>query len=95
MVCDWSNLAELVANAPVELPSLYTQEVFSRMHDATLGGDGPGSVYVVSCHHTDGDSSPLALPDGFWYLVGVQQVEVTLWTVLVSHPPIWPVHFYY
>lgn len=70
--CVWSvtksNLAELVANAPVELPSLYTQEVVPRMNDATFSGDGPGSIYVVPCHHTDGDSSPLALPDGFWYL---------------------------
>lgn len=70
MVCDRSNLAQLVANATVELPSLYAQEVISGMHDATLCGDGPGGVYVVSCYHADGDSSPLALPDGFWYLVG-------------------------
>ena len=69
LVCAWPNLAQLVANAPVKLPSLYAQEVISRMYDATFSGDGSGSVDVVSCHHAHGDSSPLALPDGFRYLL--------------------------
>lgn len=70
LVCARSNLAQLVANAPVKFPSLYAQEVISRMYDATFRGDGSGSVDVVACHHTHGDSSPLALPDGFWHLLG-------------------------
>lgn len=68
MACACSNLAQLVANAPVKLPSFYAQEVFSRMDDATFGGDGSCGVDVVPGHHPHSDSSPLALPDGFRHL---------------------------
>lgn len=65
-----SDLAHLVADPLVELFALQTQEVISRLQNATFGGDGSGSVDVVSCYHADSDTGPLALPDGFWYLTG-------------------------
>lgn len=34
------------------------------MDDATLDGDGPGRVDVVSCHHAHCDASTLTLLDG-------------------------------
>lgn len=52
----------------VKLFPLQTQEVVSRLQDATFGGDGTGRVDVVSGHHADSDPGPLALSDGVWYL---------------------------
>lgn len=40
------------------------------MDDATLDGDGPGCVDVVSCYHAHCDASTLALLDGIRHLVG-------------------------
>lgn len=64
-----SDLSQLVADPSVELLAFHTQEVVSRLQDATFGGDGPGSINVVSGHHADSDPCPLALSDGFWYLM--------------------------
>lgn len=72
-----SDLSQLVADASVELSPLHAQEVVSRLQDATFGGDGPGSIYVVSSHHADSDPGPLALSDGFWYLMRTPEEEKT------------------
>lgn len=71
------DLAHLVADPLVELFPLQTQEVISRLQNATFGGDGSGSVDVVSCHHADSDPGPLALPDGFWYLPGTTEEKTS------------------
>lgn len=63
-----SDLSQLVTNASVELFPLHAQEVVSRLQDATFGGDGPGSIDVVTGHHADSNPGPLTLSDGFWYL---------------------------
>lgn len=60
----------LVADPPVELLALQAQKVLPRMDDATLDGDGPGCVDIVTSDHADGDACPLALADGFWDLAG-------------------------
>ncbi len=64
-----SDLSLLVADPSVKLFAFHTQEVTSRWQDATFRGDGPGSIDVVSGHHADGDPGPLALSNGFWYLM--------------------------
>lgn len=61
-------LSLLVADSPVELLALQAQKVLPRMDDATLDGDGPGRVDIVTSDHADGDACPLALADGFWDL---------------------------
>jgi hypothetical protein len=38
------------------------------MDDATLDGNGPGCVDIVTSDHADRDACPLALADGFWDL---------------------------
>lgn len=58
----------LIADPPVELFALQAQEVLSRMDNATLDGDGPGCVDIVTSDHADCDACPLALADGFWDL---------------------------
>ena len=63
-----SDLSELVADPLVELFAFHTEEVLSRLQDATFDGDGSGSINVVSSHHADSDAGPLAPFDGFWYL---------------------------
>lgn len=60
----------LVADPAVELLALKAQEVLPRMDDATLDGDGPGCVDIVTGDHADCDACPLALSDGFWDLDG-------------------------
>lgn len=57
-------LSFLVADPPVELFAVDAEEVFSGVDDATLDGDGPGRVDVVSCHHAHCDASTLTLLDG-------------------------------
>lgn len=61
-------LSQLVANTSVELLPLHAQEVVSGLQDTAFGCDGPGSVDVVSSHHSDSDAGSLALSDGVWYL---------------------------
>ena len=73
-----SDLSQLVAYPSVELFPLHTQEVVSRLQDATFGGDGPGSIDVVSGHHANSDPCPLALSDGFWYLMRTQEEKTTM-----------------
>lgn len=63
-----THLPLLVADPPVELFALQTQEVLPGMDDTTLDGDGPGRVDIVTSDHADGDTCPLALADGFWDL---------------------------
>lgn len=60
----------LVADPPVELLALQAQEVLPRVDDATLDGDGPGRVDIVTGDHADCDACSLALADGFWDLAG-------------------------
>lgn len=62
------DLSILVADPLVELHAFHTDVVLSRLQDATFGGDGPGSIDVVSSHHADSDAGPLALFDGVRYL---------------------------
>lgn len=61
-------LSLLVSDPPVELLPFEAQEVFSRVDDAALDGDGTRSVDVVPGDHAHGDPGSLALPDGFWHL---------------------------
>lgn len=63
-----TDLSQLVADPSVELFAFDTQEVISRLQDATFDGNGTCSIDVVSSHHADSDPSPLALSNGFWYL---------------------------
>lgn len=58
----------LVADPPIEFFALQAQEVLSRVDNATLDGDGPGCVDIVTGDHADCDTCPLALADGFWDL---------------------------
>lgn len=60
-----SYLAFLVSNPSVEFLPLQAQEVFTWVDDATLSCNSPGSVDVVSSHHTDCDASTLAFANGF------------------------------
>lgn len=63
-----SDLSHFIVNASVELFALQTQEIISRMQNATFNGNCTGSIDIVSSHHANSDSSPLALSDGFWNL---------------------------
>lgn len=63
-----SDLSHFIVNASVELFALQTQEIISRMQNATFNGNCAGSIDIVSSHHANSDSSPLALSDGFWNL---------------------------
>lgn len=63
----------LVADPPVKLLALQAQKVLPRMDDATLDGDGPGRVDIVTGDHADCDARSLALADGFWDLAGGQE----------------------
>lgn len=60
-----SYLAFLISNSSVEFLPLQAQEVLSWLDDATLSCNSPGSVDVVSSHHTDCDASTLAFSNGF------------------------------
>lgn len=72
-LCWATYLPLLVADPPVELLAFKAQEVLPRMDDATLYGDGPGCVDIVTGDHADRDACPLALSDGFWDLAGGQE----------------------
>lgn len=63
-----SHFSFFVAYPPVELFALQADEVVAGLQDAALGGDGPGRVDVVACHHPHRDACTLALPDGIWDL---------------------------
>lgn len=58
----------LIADPPVELFALQAQEILPRVDNATLDGNGPGCVDIVTSDHADCDPCPLALADGFWDL---------------------------
>lgn len=58
----------LVADPPIEFFAFQAQEVLSRVDNATLDGNGPGCVDIVTGDHADCDTCPLALADGFWDL---------------------------
>ena len=60
----------LVADPSVELLALEAQEVLPGVDDATLDGDGPRCVDVVTGDHADRDACSLALADGFRDLGG-------------------------
>lgn len=64
-------LSQLIADTSVELLPLHAQEVISGLQDTALGCYGPGSVDVVSSHHSDRDPGSLALSNGVWYLTKV------------------------
>lgn len=64
-----SDLSLSVADQSVELLAVHTQEVLSRVQDATFAGYGPGSTDVVPGYHADSDPGLLALSDSFWYLM--------------------------
>lgn len=66
--CVCACLSQLIADTSVELLPLHAQEVVSGLQDTALGCNGPGSVDVVSSHHSDSDPSSLALTYGVWYL---------------------------
>lgn len=57
-------LSFLIADPPVEFFAVDAEEVFPGVDDATLDGDGPCCVDVVSGHHAHGDASTLTLLDG-------------------------------
>lgn len=82
-------LSLLVADPPVELLALKAQEVLPRVDDATLDGDGPGRVDVVTSDHADGDACPLALADSFWDLGGKAGAMGTGTTLVRSSLPSW------
>ena len=75
----------LVADSPVELLALKAQEVLPRMDDATLDGDGPGCVDIVTSDHADSDACSLALADGFRDLGG--RACAMEWTSPRAGPP--------
>lgn len=56
-----------ISDSPVEFFSLQDKAVVARLEDATLGGDGACSVYVVASHHAHGDACSLALVDCIRY----------------------------
>lgn len=68
MLPRWPHLSLVVPDLLVELLPLQTQEVLAGRNDATFGGDGAGSVDVVSSNHADRDACTLALGDGLGYL---------------------------
>lgn len=69
-----SYLAFLVSNPSVEFLSFQAQEVFTWVDDATFSCNSPGSVDVVSSHHTDCDASTLAFANGFRDLGDIKMV---------------------
>lgn len=81
-----THLALLVADKSVEFFAFQAQEVISRSQNATFGGDGPGCVDVITCHHSDSNASPFAFGNCIWYLRGEKRKR---WTVmsLVIHGP--------
>lgn len=62
------HLSFLVADPPVELFAVDAEEIFSRVDDAALDGDGPSRVDVVACDHSHRDSRALTLLDGVGHL---------------------------
>lgn len=91
-----SHLSLLIADEPVELLPLQAQEVLPWQQDATLGGDGAGSVDVVPCHHPDSDPRTLALQDSVRHLGDKDRVRgdrwggCWVWQKLGSSSPILP-----
>ena len=69
-LCWATYLPFLVADPSVELLALKAQEVLPGMDDATLDGDGPRCVDVVTGDHADSDACALTLADGFRDLGG-------------------------
>ena len=69
-LCWATYLPFLVADPSVEILALKAQEVLPGMDDATLDGDGPCRVDVVTGDHADSDACSLALADGFRDLGG-------------------------
>lgn len=63
-------LSFLVADPPVKLFAVDAEKVFPGVDDATLDGDGPCCVDVVSRHHAHSDASTLTLLDGVRDLEG-------------------------
>lgn len=63
-------LSFLISDSSVEFFPLETDEVVSRMYDATLGSNSPGCIDVVTSHHPDRDAGALTLTDGLGYLLG-------------------------
>lgn len=68
MAATCAYLPLLIADPPVELFALQAQEILPRVDNATLDGNGPGCVDIVTSDHADCDPCPLALADGFWDL---------------------------
>lgn len=75
----------LVADPSVELLALKAQEVLPGVDDATLDGDGPRCVDVVTGDHADRDACSLALADGFRDLGG--RAGAMEWTAPRVGPP--------
>lgn len=65
---DLKYLSVLVSDAFIEFLSIQYQEVFIGGQDATLGGDRPGGVHIVSSDHSNCDSCTLALFNASWNL---------------------------
>lgn len=66
----WPYLSLLIADPPVKLFPVDTEEVLSRVDDATLDGDGASRVDVVTSDHAYGDARTLAHQDGIGHLWG-------------------------
>ena len=45
-----------VSDSFVELLALHDKVAVPWLDDAALGGDGPGSIYVIPGHHSHGDA---------------------------------------
>lgn len=61
-------LSVVISDAFIEFLSIQHQEVFIGGQDATLGGDRPGGVHIVSSDHSNCDSCTLALFNASWNL---------------------------
>lgn len=69
-----SYLSFLVPDSSVEVFPLQTDEVVSRVDDATFSGDGSGCIDVVTSHHPYRDTRTLTLPNGVRHLRRIKHV---------------------
>lgn len=83
-----THLALLIADESVEFLAFQAQKVIPRCQNATFGGNGPGCVDVVSCHHSDSNTSSFAFGNSFWYLWRVSKEEEEVGLVMLITAPV-------
>lgn len=59
-----SHLSFLIPDSSIEVLALQTQEVITRLDDATFCSDGTCCVDIVTSDHAHSDTCSLAFPDG-------------------------------